>query len=109
MRRRNLFTLAALIALFCTGCARDAFRLTEDSAIERLMATKRVASLERAIPNRRMVCMVDDTRPDAVYLYLGYDEGDHTTRVGFYRVTSDGRVWVNQDETGLDDRWVVVE
>ena len=77
--------------------------------MNQLMSTRRVASLERAIPNRHLTCMVDYTTPGVVYLSLGDDEGDHTTRVGLFRVTQDGRVWVNRDEAGLKDRWAVVE
>jgi len=82
---------------------------TEDTAAQRLMGSAYVGSLLRATPSRHLMCMVEITRPDSMDLYLGDDEGDHTTRVRFCRVTRDGRVWVNRDETGLDDRWAVVE
>lgn len=113
-KRAITVTSSLLTAFLCFSCAHeplapDVFTLTEDSAMIRVMSTKRVANLSRAIPNRRITCMVEHTTPDAVYLYLGDDEGDHTTRVGFYRVTRDGRVWMNRDETGLYERWAVIE
>ena len=85
------------------------FELSENAATQRLMASKYVARLQRAIPNRHLVCRVEGRQPDEVDLYLGDDEGDHTTRVASCRVTGDGRVWVNKDETGAEDRWGVVE
>ncbi len=112
-----IFVLASL----ATGCTpplqsppqasatKPSFKLTEDTAMQRLMGSAYVAALVRAIPSRHLMCMVEITRPDSIDLYLGDDEGDHTTRVNFCRVSQDGRVWVNQDETGLDDRWAVVE
>jgi len=53
--------------------------------------------------------MLDYVRPDALYLYLGDDGPDFTTRIGFYRVTPDGTVWINSDPTGLDDRWTPIQ
>jgi hypothetical protein len=98
-----------LTPLLAVGCARDAFLLTGISAMDKLMSSNCAAILKRAIPNRRLICTVEYATPGAVYLYLGDDEGDHTSRIGFYRVTREGRVEVNQDETDLDHRWAVVE
>ena len=92
-----------------TAAAPSHAELSEDAAMQRLMASKYVARLQRTIPNRHLTCRVEGHQSGAVELYLGDDEGDHTTRVDFCRVTDDGRVWVNQDRTGGDDRWVVVE
>ncbi len=90
------------------GCAAPAFELTEEAAVDRLMATRHVAGLRRENPGP-LICFVEDAGPDAVDLYLGEDHPTHTVRVGSYRVTSDGRVWVNSDATLLEDRWVPVQ
>ncbi len=109
------------LALCLSGCetpgrsptqvsaSAPSFKLSENAAMQRLMASKYVARLQRAIPSRHLVCRVEGRQPDEVDLYLGDDEGDHTTRVAFCRVTRDGRVWVNKDETGAEDRWGVVD
>ena len=72
-----------------------------------MMDSKYVASLNGCHPTD--ICMVDYDRADAVYLYLGDDVGDHTTRIGFYRVRRDGRAWMNQDLSGSDERWLEIE
>jgi hypothetical protein len=72
------------------------------------MSTKHVAELQRKNPTR-LTCWVEGTEADARLLYLGENHPDHTVRVGAYRVTSDGRVWVNADPTLLEAKWAVVE
>lgn len=108
-RVRHFWWFVVLAFAVADGCAHPSFRLTEDSALDRVMATRQVQSLREEIPSRRLMARVDDVRPEAIYVYVGDDEGDHTTRVGFYRVTPDGRVWRNRDETGLEERWEVVQ
>lgn len=101
--------LAFVAALLLAGCSEQTFPFSEAAAIDRLLQTKHVAKLIQAIPERRITCRVDFAMPDAIHLYLGDDEGDHTTRIGFYRCTRDGRVWVNLDPIALEDRWAVIE
>jgi hypothetical protein len=101
-------TLLFITAVTLSACSTPTFQLTETSAMDRLLSTDHVAHLQQNIPTRHLTCMVDRTEPDAIALYLGDDEGDHTTRIGFYPITSDGRVWVNADPTGLEDRWTEV-
>jgi hypothetical protein len=99
-----------ILSLFplLTGCAAQQFRLSDESAMHRLMATKRVADLQRRNPTPLM-CWVEGSEPGARELYLGEDHSDHTVRIGAYRVTADGRVWVNADLTLLEDHWAVIE
>jgi hypothetical protein len=91
-----------------TGCAAHAFQLTDESAMVRLMATKHVAEWQRK-HETPLICWVEGTEPDARNLYLGENHPDHTARVGAYRVTADGRVWVNADPTLLKDRWTPID
>jgi hypothetical protein len=100
----------AFVALWLavSGCAAPRFVLTDQSALHRLMATEHVASFSRRIP-APLICWVEGTEPNARFLYLGEDHPTYTVRVGAYRVTSDGRVWVNADDTYLTERWYVVK
>jgi|SRR4051794_7832157 hypothetical protein len=98
--------IVVLIVVTCiAGCAHPDFALTEETAMDRLMRSEHARQLLREVPGRRLMCMVDEVRPGEIDLYLGDDEGTHTTRVDFCRVTADGRLWVNRDRTGLDERW----
>ena len=107
---RTLFlTFLLASALTALGCAAPRFHLTDDTAMAQLMSTNHVAQLQRNIPTRHLICMVDDNTPEEIRFYLGDDEGTHTTRIGFYRVTSDGRVWLNADPTALEDRWTTIK
>jgi hypothetical protein len=101
------FAIVGLLTLL-GGCAARGFNLSDESAMDRLMSTKHVAKLQRNSPTP-LTCRVEDVEPDARLLYLGESHADHTVRVGTYRVTSDGRVWLNADSTLLEDRWVIVE
>lgn len=91
-----------------TGCTSPAFKLSDKSAVVRLLATRHVVELQRRNPTP-LTCWVEGTEPDARRLYLGENHPDHTVRVGAYRVTADGRAWVNTDPTLLEERWTVVE
>jgi hypothetical protein len=101
---RLVITLLILI----TGCAAPTFKLSDESAIDRLMATRHVLELQQASPIR-LIAWVERREADARPVYLGEDHADHAVRMGAYRVTSDGRVWVNADLMLLDERWVLVE
>ena len=94
------------------GCAAPTnskpFVLSDDAATDRLLATHHVAALARTIP-APLICFVEGHSAGATELYLGEDHPDHTVRLGAYRVTADGRVWVNADPTLLDDRWMPVD
>jgi hypothetical protein len=90
------------------GCAPQRFLLSDESAVSKLLTTKHVADLQRT-HEAPLTAWVESVRPDARYLYLGESHPDHTVRVGAYRVTSDGRVWMNADPTLLEDRWVAIE
>jgi hypothetical protein len=106
MRHRRIAVLSLLA--IATGCAAPVLALTDESAIERLMETKHVADLQRR-NSTRLICWVEGSEPGARELYLGENHPDHTVRVGAYRVTADGRVWMNADPTLLEDRWVPIE
>ncbi len=104
LRRRVILRLVALLA----GCAAPTFKLSDESAIEKLMGTRHVAELQRENPTP-LTCWVEDSEPDARQLYLGEDHQDHTVRAGTYRVTADGRVWLNADPALPEDAWTVIE
>jgi hypothetical protein len=72
--------------------------------MQKLIATTHVAGL-RANNSTPLICWVEVTEADALELSLGEDHPDHTARIGAYRVTSDGRVWVNEDQTMMKERW----
>jgi hypothetical protein len=76
--------------------------------MDKLMQTRYVADLQTRIP-AHLVCFVEDSTATERDLYLGENQPDHTVRLRACRVTSDGRVWVNADETLLEDRWIVIE
>ena len=77
--------------------------------MNRLMETKYAISQIQRIPTRHLMCMVEGTAPDEIDLYLGDDEGDHTTRVDTCRVTRDGRVWVQRESADLEEYWALIE
>ena len=97
-----------LLPTLLIGCTSPAFVLTDESAMERLMSTKHVADLRRRNP-KPLTCWVESSDPSASLLYLGENHDDHTVRIGAYRVTADGRVWVNADKTLLQERWIAIE
>ncbi len=104
VRRFGLRLLPMMIA----ECVSHPFRLTDESAMRKLMATKHVAQIEQRDPSP-IICFVESEEPGEIDLSLGEDHPDHTVRIGAYRVTSDGRVWMNSDPTLLEERWVQVE
>jgi hypothetical protein len=106
MCHRRLVILGLLSLL--TGCASPSFTLTDESAMNRLLATKYVAELQRTNPVP-LTTWVEGTEPGARLLYLGEDHSDHAVRLGAFRVTADGRVWMNADTTRLEDRWITIE
>jgi hypothetical protein len=99
-----LFCLLSLLA----GCAAPAFKLSDESARVRLMETEYVSELQRKNPTQ-LVCWIEGTEPGARDLYLGENHPDHTVRVGAFRVTADGRVWINSDRTLLEDQWAPIK
>src|SRR5687768_9003016 len=105
MRRCHALVLVTMTCL--TSCAAPSFRLSEDSAMDRLMATRHVAQLQREHVSS-LTCFVENSGADGVDLYLGENHPTHTVRVGSYRVTTDGGVWMNSDATQLEERWVRV-
>lgn len=76
--------------------------------MQKLMNTRYVANLQKQIP-AKFICFVEDSTDTERDLYLGEDHDDHTVRLRACRVTADGRVWVNADETLLEDRWVTID
>jgi hypothetical protein len=106
MNHKTLLVLGLLFLL--AGCASRSFVLTDRSAMEKLMSTQYVADLQRGNASALM-CFVEGSAPDARELYLGEDHPDHTVRLRACRVTADGRVWVNDDPTMLEERWRAVE
>src|SRR5262249_51647628 len=99
--QRVLASVAACVASVAAGCTHPAFVLTDDAAMDRVMSSAHVSRLQERNPTRLM-CMVDGREPNAIDVYVGEDHPDHTVRVATFRVTDDGRVWVNDDQTGLE-------
>ncbi len=99
--------LALMIAVgVMGGCSASTFQLSDDSAMQQLMVTKRVVALQQENPTR-LICFVENVKPGERDLYLGEDHPDHTVRVGTFRVTADGRVW-EQDVVDPDAPWITV-
>jgi hypothetical protein len=105
--RLSILVIVVFLSSFA-GCVRQKFVLTDDSAMHALLATEYVEDLQARNPSR-LACFVEAATPGARYVYLGEDHDDHTVRLRACRVTADGRVWVNADETLLEDRWVLIE
>ena len=101
-------TFTVALAFYLSGCASHRFVLSDWSAMKQVMSTRHVAELQRRNPTR-FTCWIEGSEGDARQVYLGENHPDHTVRVGAYRVTSDGRVWVNSDPTLLEENWVVVD
>src|SRR5579872_590214 len=106
MTRYKLLTIVASIAALLTGGSEPTFKLTDDSAMDRLMSSRRVAALQKENPTQ-LICWIEDTKPGERDLYLGEDHPEHTVRMGTFRVTADGRVW-EQDIIDPEAPWVVV-
>jgi hypothetical protein len=97
----RLFSIVILLALL-TGC-QSPYKQSETAAMDALLRTEYVRDL--SVPGRRLVCRIDYTYKEEIYVYLGDWGQDFDFRIGFFKVSSDGSVWRNFDETGLDDRW----
>ena len=91
-----------------TSLASDnSFVLDDDSAYSKAWNTQYVRDLASKYPN---VYIRVEGR-DSMYrqLYLGFDEGTHTTRYDTLKVDKNGVVYRNEDRTQADEIWVVID
>ncbi len=100
------------ICLCCLlGCrtkpVEPAFTLSDTSALEAASSTKFVMDLVARYPNT--ILMIEGKTATERSIYLGFDEGTHTTRHSALRVDRGGVVYRNLDETLAEDRWGILE
>jgi hypothetical protein len=103
--RNSLFIIPYSLFLLLSGCQQ--FVLTDASATDKVLATKYWNDLERQY-SAPLVCWVVAVKPDARELYIGTNRANQIARIRDFRVTADGRVWVNSDSTLRSEEWVVV-
>jgi hypothetical protein len=105
MPRRILLCLALTPLLTLAGC--QPFVLTDNTATDKVLASKYWADLEKQYPGH-LACWVVAVRPDSRELSIGTVKTSHLVRIRDCRVTADGRVWVNSDATMRTERWIAV-
>jgi hypothetical protein len=80
------------------------FILNDENAVEQVTKTNYYIDLSKEYPN--VILFVDDKRSHYIYIYLGFNEGTHTTRKAFVRVSSDARVQYSEIPPAVESDWV---
>jgi len=113
----NLMRLASillLLSVICGGCRQQSVApadppaslgpaTSSDAALGRVWKTEFARRLRRKYPNT--VIYVEGREADGVHVYLGFDEGTHTTRHSSLCVRSDGTVWREFTRPDLKLEW----
>ena len=68
------------------------------------MKTQYVIQLDKSYEN--VIVYVESEASDERQLYVGFDEGTHTTRHSLFRVDSNGKVYRNGDLELAEDKWI---
>ena len=110
---RFVSSLVYFIVLFVlVACVstqkKNEFVLSDDSALRSVAATKLVIALKKKYPNT-IFFIEDGSSENDRMIYLGFDEGTHTTRHSFLRVDDHGVVYENKDLTFDEIKWVVLK
>ena len=90
MKKTLILTILTLATMSCRS-DRHEHVLTYDFAFNRVAQTQLVQGLSRQYTNLMM--MEDGIDADGVQVYLGFNEGTHTTRHSTLLVKKDGSVW----------------
>ena len=80
------------------------FILNEENAVEQVLKTNYYKDLSKEYSNIRM--FVQDKNNQYIYIYLGFNEGTHTTRKSFVRVSLDGTVQYSEIPPADESDWV---
>lgn len=106
----NIFIVISLFILVgCASCLKkNAFVLSDDTALKVAIDTKYVINLTKKYPNTKIFIEEGNSKIDR-YVYIGFDEGTHTTRYASLRVDAQGVVYKNSDPTLLTEKWVVLK
>lgn len=106
MTRWICVLVGATVLAACAPARQNNFTLTNDAAVKKVLATRHVTELDKKtdVP---LASWVEGRDAEAVYVYVGESHPDHYVRVGVFRVTKDGRVWVNRDPM-LSEEWRLV-
>jgi len=83
--------------------ASPARATASNPALERVWETEFARGLRRKYPNTIIYVEGDDA--DGVHVYLGFDEGPHTTRHSSLCVRGDGTVWREVTRPDLELEW----
>ena len=74
-----------------------------NTALKRVWRTELARSLRRK--HRNTIIYVEGASADGVHVYLGFDEGTHTTRHSSLRVRPDGTLWRQFTRPDLEIDW----
>jgi hypothetical protein len=100
------FSLAASTGCVSSNGSWFPFYLNEDTAAQQLMATEYVKSILRK--GGAVTCGTELIQLNYVQLYLNEAHFDRSVPLGRFRVTSDGRVWMDDGPTPDDFHWVLI-
>jgi hypothetical protein len=77
------------------GCRHKVeYQPSEEAAINRLLSSQHVVSLNEQVEGRRLVTRVEGAEGQTYFLYLGDWGPDFDTRIGQYKVKPDGSLWL---------------
>ena len=80
------------------------FILNEENAIDQVAETDYYKELTKKYPN--VIIFVQDKDSHYFDIYLGFDEGTHTTRKAFVRVSPKGTVQYSEMPPAIESDWV---
>ena len=102
MKKAFILFLSAFLSLAVCADTED-FDLTESSALSRVTSTAYVNRLAEKYPNIHL--HTERVEKDRIDIYLGFNEGTHTTRHSSLMVDKYGKVYRNTDETLATEKW----
>jgi len=87
--------------------SENLFVLSDDSAVMQAQRTQYVQDLILKYPN--VLIWVEKSDKISKQLYLGFDEGTHTTRYQTLKVDESGAVYRNKDRTQVNEVWILLK
>ena len=103
---KEIFFLGALnmLNIQASVASEGSFVLSDNTALMQVQRTQYVQDLILKYPN--VLMRVEESDAKFRILYLGFDEGTHTTRYQTLKVDKNGVVYRNEDITQVNEVWV---
>ena len=83
------------------------FILNEENAVEQVSKTNYYKDLSKEYPN--VILFALDKNSQYINIYLGFNEGTHTTRKAFVRVSSAGTVEYSEIPPAVESDWANIQ